>query len=79
MHSMICRERNLRYSILNGGTGRAQYDHSVRAGDHLLKLLMTDGDDSSSAREAKGGLTPSELSSEVAEVADDATVDTPTE
>jgi hypothetical protein len=68
----------LRYSILNGGTGRAQYDHSARAGDHLLKLLMTDVDgDDSSAGEPKGGLTPSGLSSP--EVADDATVDTPTE
>ena len=52
MHSMICRERNLRYSILNGGTGRAQYDdHSVHAGDHLLQLLMS-GDDNRSARES---------------------------
>ena len=78
MQSMMCRERNLRYSILNGGTGRVQYDLSVRAGDHLLKLLMTDGDgdDSSCAGEAKGGLTPPGLSS--SEVADDATVDTPT-
>jgi hypothetical protein len=80
---MVCRERNLRYSILNGGTGRAQYDHSVHAGDHLLKLLMSDGDDSSSAGEARGALTPSGLSSsEVASKdneADDAAVDMPIE
>lgn len=62
MQSMVCRERNLRYSILNGGTGRARYDdRSLHAGDHLLQLLMSD--DNGSARE----LTPSGSSfSEVA-------------
>lgn len=74
MHSMLCRERNLRYSILNGGTGRAQCESSVHACDHLLQLLMSDDD--------SGGVsTPSKSSSsEVAfkhSEADDAMVDMP--
>jgi hypothetical protein len=80
MHSMICRERNLRYSILNGGTGRAQYDdHSVHAGDHLLQLLMS-GDDNRSARESTpSGSSSSEVALKDSEADDPTTVDMPTE
>lgn len=74
MHSMICRERNLRHSILNGGTGRAHCGRSVHAGDHLLQLLMSDNDN--------GGVsTPSNSSSSdnafKHSEADDAMVDMP--
>lgn len=42
INTMICRERNLRHSILNGGTGRPR-DDSV--GDHLFNLFMGDDND----------------------------------
>ena len=46
IQSMLQRERNFRFSILNGGTGRvnASYHHQRSfAGDDLLQLLMDSG------------------------------------
>jgi hypothetical protein len=39
LHSMICRERNLRFSIMNGGTGRVLKEYP-RCDNELLKLFV---------------------------------------
>ena len=40
--SMMCRERNLRLGILNGGLARVRYDCGSLDGDSLLRLLIDD-------------------------------------